>query len=575
MQFLYVLLLFGLTLCFALDKNPLDDHSPLEIPVSLKCGILNLHGNATRPFRIVMSTTEDYLPVLLNWLIFYHQFCPDRSILYFVCFDQKTALAMNRYGLECSYIHSGVKGGANKLWLERAKITLRLMEHGYDVLMCDSDAYWINNPFLQLQAYVHQGADIIGSRGEFPEEVAKRLGSAFCMGFFYMRSNYMMQLLWKYVITMLKKSMRPDDQKTINRVLMESGLRYLKRPHMTFEKDVTGYFGLKRRIQYDAEDTKSKLRGHRKYMMQVVSLSSQSYRRHCEGLGMAKIANSTVLHCLTKYKRGQSKFELSRGLGIWVISDQWDTHVVSNSKDQNGNLSYKAPAKPSVWALLDSGKGVTEGRREYATSKSKYDNMTLIHHSNTGDFLNHIVDFDAIKASFIGRKVFKTALKAKDIFALYGDMSQHTSLFKQFEQSIEHGGGSDADNVMIRTQMELREQKGLNNEGEDTLSTPSTDALVAGTDTVNEEDVETNRDIQQSRQVFRGVEETRGKEYVKEELKKEGMKIFSIVSTDKNQDGRGRGASAGSRGNKLSRVNNYKRKQKESKTYGSNKADRG
>ena len=91
----------------------------------------------------------------------------------------------------------------------------------------------------------------------------------------------------------------------------------------------------------------------------------------------------------------------------------------------------------------------------------------------------------------------------------------------------------------------------------------------------NEEDVETNRDIQQSRQVFRGVEETRGKEYVKEELKKEGMKIFSIVSTDKNQDGRGRGASAGSRGNKLSRVNNYKRKQKESKTYGSNKADRG
>ena len=123
--------------------------------------------------------------------------------------------------------------------------------------------------------------------------------------------------------------------------------------------------------------------------------------------------------------------------------------------------------------------------------------------------------------------------------------------------------------------MELREQKGLNNEGEDTLSTPSTDALVAGTDTVNEEDVETNRDIQQSRQVFRGVEETRGKEYVKEELKKEGMKIFSIVSTDKNQDGRGRGASAGSRGNKLSRVNNYKRKQKESKTYGSNKADRG
>jgi hypothetical protein len=56
-----------------------------------KCGIrYNSTTNINRPLKILISTNEKYIPLFLNWLIYYNQICPDRSNLYILCLDKAT-----------------------------------------------------------------------------------------------------------------------------------------------------------------------------------------------------------------------------------------------------------------------------------------------------------------------------------------------------------------------------------------------------------------------------------------------------------------------------------------------------
>jgi hypothetical protein len=55
------------------------------------CGVKNIDSdNKIRPFRIVMAITDNFIDILLNWLIYYNQICPDRSNIYLICLDKNT-----------------------------------------------------------------------------------------------------------------------------------------------------------------------------------------------------------------------------------------------------------------------------------------------------------------------------------------------------------------------------------------------------------------------------------------------------------------------------------------------------
>ena len=82
------------------------------------------------------------------------------------------------HNINCSYeVETSLKN--HKIWLIRIKILSQLLQEGYDVILSDSDAVWLKNPFIEIQFFA--AFDIISSRAVYPVEITKRLGASLCM----------------------------------------------------------------------------------------------------------------------------------------------------------------------------------------------------------------------------------------------------------------------------------------------------------------------------------------------------------------------------------------------------------
>lgn len=130
----------------------------LTVAKSSSCGVL--WGDDTRPLRILVTSSDQYFPVFMNWLVHYHHICPIISNIFFICLDKGVEERLLKIGLHCSYLFPYTTG-YHKLWLARVRITQSLMRQGYDVLMTDVDAVWLRNPFTDIEKHIRQ-SDIIG-----------------------------------------------------------------------------------------------------------------------------------------------------------------------------------------------------------------------------------------------------------------------------------------------------------------------------------------------------------------------------------------------------------------------------
>jgi hypothetical protein len=289
---------------------------------NVQCGIQGEDGTGVRPFKILMSSSAKYVGVLVNWLLYYHRVCPNRMSFFLICLDHKTEKAMREIGMRC---HNTIKPGrTNHVWLWRTKIATALMLRGYDVFMCDADAVWLRNPWPYLQEQVITNkADIVSSRASFPEDVGRRMGATLCLGFIYIRSSPVTVALWRYLADSMSKSTRPDDQRSVNQILMESWMKYTKRPRYVGHDD-TDYGVVQLSMKYsghlgDMPDTLGK--PDRKYI-RVALLGHESFRRVCEGQKVVRIKQSVVLHCFSE-KAGAAKEDLMVKLGAWLLQDDW------------------------------------------------------------------------------------------------------------------------------------------------------------------------------------------------------------------------------------------------------------
>lgn len=70
---------------------------------SHSCGVRDPTTNNLRDYVIMLSISSKFFNILLNWLAFYHQLCPDRSHIYYICLDKETEDKMLAHGLPCSY----------------------------------------------------------------------------------------------------------------------------------------------------------------------------------------------------------------------------------------------------------------------------------------------------------------------------------------------------------------------------------------------------------------------------------------------------------------------------------------
>jgi len=172
--------------------------NPSLVEKKTSCSVSEISG-ITRSYRIVVGSSDKYIPVFLNWLKYYRRVCSNATeSLYILCFDKAsqgisayfprirlfgnrrnicTAL-LEQHSLNCSYSIE-YKGVNPKIWLLRAQVIKHILEEGHDVLLSDTDAIWLKNPFEDIRRYSE--FDIISSRAAFPYEVTQRLGASLCM----------------------------------------------------------------------------------------------------------------------------------------------------------------------------------------------------------------------------------------------------------------------------------------------------------------------------------------------------------------------------------------------------------
>jgi len=290
------------------------------------CAIRDRWRNGTtvrRPVRILLSTTELYVPTLLNWLVYYRAVCPapdDMAKLFFLCFDLGAERALLSKGLRCD--HSDSTHSKNQMWLLRTRVTNILLQAGTDVLISDLDALWLQNPFPVLEHFPQ--SQLLASRASFPEEISLRLGATVCLGFAYVKSKKPSKALWVYLAEQLGQSFNPDDQRILNNMLLEIGLRFPKR--LTYVKNAHADVG-QVRLRRAIKEGSGLSAPSQANMLYVTLLAHDNFRRlGCENVttsALEAMRGSKVLHCLEHIKKAAKKEEVSRDLGTWLVRDDW------------------------------------------------------------------------------------------------------------------------------------------------------------------------------------------------------------------------------------------------------------
>jgi hypothetical protein len=273
------------------------------------CGALESRGHyfRVRPYRVIVSSNMEFLNVFLNWLIFYYHQCRDLSSVFLICLDDSVQTVLRTYSLRCSYSFLLPKqrhDALSFLWLLRISIANTLVKEGFDVVLSDTDATWLRNPFHYMSNF--PSANVIASKATFPEEIHKAVGATVCMGFVYFKSvngsGALLDNLFEY---MLAKPI-PDDQRDINELLLHNHVHFDVKP--SFLGNVVSM---------------GKLEIQGKFIISILFLPQNRFIRFCNlPQHYLVVLNSTVAHCLGG-KKASEKALIDRILGFWLLRDDW------------------------------------------------------------------------------------------------------------------------------------------------------------------------------------------------------------------------------------------------------------
>jgi hypothetical protein len=285
-------------------------------PSSHTCAILDRYSGMLRPLRIIVSSTSAYLPVALNWLLYFGQLCPDRSSLYFICLDKETEEAFRNVSFPCAQsFHSLTR---NHLWFLRIRLASELVERGYDVLLTDTDAVWIRNPFDVIEQFAE--SDIITSRGNFPQQIYRAFGATICMGFIYFKSTKAVRELLTDTILAMTRVTYPDDQYELNYLLvLNYSISYPARGKLDFHDSVAHDTG----VGLSPTGTR----------FNFTLLAHETFRRHCEGVPMSQLQKSVVLHCLGSKNATQKSVSAAQS-GVWGLKADFEKFPTEGTLDE-------------------------------------------------------------------------------------------------------------------------------------------------------------------------------------------------------------------------------------------------
>ena len=195
-----------------------------------------------------------------------------------------------------------LRGLQSNAYVYRARVGMHLLAEGFDVMMVDIDAYWLRNPFRTIDAYLDQGADLIGTHGSFPDNIFRLFNTTFCIGFSYYRASPSVAKVWGDVATRMVALRRPDDAIILNHEIFVSGQFQVMQTADPFR----GAFHL----NSTSENNKT-------FTLFLIP-ATIVHRSHCND---STQFHAVIAHCDAKQalKTTASKISATRGIGLWKV----------------------------------------------------------------------------------------------------------------------------------------------------------------------------------------------------------------------------------------------------------------
>jgi hypothetical protein len=226
-----------------------------------------------------------------------------------------------------------------QIWFKRIEALKSLLER-WDILACDTDALWLQNPFDEgsfSNSYRSQSV-IISSRGWWPHDLSQKWGAALCMGFIFFRKSVFVEDLFDEMLLSMSRvtDTNPDDQIAVNRVLDAWGVKWDDSLY-----PMTVNYSNETNVGYVVRGGESH---------EIVLLAHDKYRRGCitnmklyrsspaaKAQYIAAAGSSTVAHC--KFAKGSStsKASLMKTFRLWRLNNDWRTVIRSFEDRLNKN----------------------------------------------------------------------------------------------------------------------------------------------------------------------------------------------------------------------------------------------
>lgn len=258
------------------------------------------------PAVVLQVLSKEYLEIEQNFV--YHMELNSlftRDSLYLICLDTTSSRSIeSTLGIRCVNLEEPQDGWTRAhVWNVRAKVNRCLLMAGYNVLLSDADAVWLEDPMKDMDLLGVSKSNIVAQRDLRPRYVAEIWGVTLCFGFIFFRAGgTLLPRLLETVASIARKI--KDDQKALNLALFSLGIVWDEDGDMTCQTSTRVGRGVIR----DGDES-----------FVVSLLPHSSYPRWCERAPISP--NRTVVaHCLSK-RKGPEMSIWMKSAGVWHVSE--------------------------------------------------------------------------------------------------------------------------------------------------------------------------------------------------------------------------------------------------------------
>ncbi|RYH29900.1 hypothetical protein EON65_06990, partial [archaeon] len=178
--FLYLFFFISTPSCICEERLVISPTSS-----SLSCAVLDGYGKVL-PHKVLLFLDNNFFSLFRNWIVYYKKICTGPHYinqLELVCLDDQVELKLSNLSLYCSRNETDVMSSSSHneteigdrqslVWLKRLEIIHSMLNAGTNLILSDTDAFWLKNPYPELNQHASTSL-IVSSRGWFPFSISR------------------------------------------------------------------------------------------------------------------------------------------------------------------------------------------------------------------------------------------------------------------------------------------------------------------------------------------------------------------------------------------------------------------